>query len=403
MDSVNQIQRKTCAVCRSSALEQVIDLPRFPLTGIFLKPDDKRTFPLCDQALMRCGNCGHGQLRNSLDPVFLYQDTYSHRSSLSSISTSGNEFFLTFLRDVTGTVRFRSIVEIGCNDGFLLKKLEERADRLLGFDPIWRDREGNLGNKIELSGKYIEEIVPATDIPERPDLVISVHTLEHVNEPFRYLKPIFDHARDGAYFFLEVPSLDSLVRIARFDQVFHQHVNYFSLASLQRMVYDLGGEYLTHRFNYGYWLGTLMIAFRKPTGARKDIPPFAATLPPPTKSEINAQYEVFSGQMRSLRGSMEFYARQDVPLYGFGAAQMVPALAYHLDSDLGMLNGIVDDNPDKRGCTYPGLKVSIVGLDDVKSPADSAMVITAADSARPILKRLLTLGVRYVLVPFHTI
>ena len=149
---------------------------------------------------MYCACCGHAQLRECVDPSYLYQDTYTHRSSLSPIATRGNDFFLSFLTDVTGTRKFESIVEIGCNYLYLLNKISHRGHELTGFDPIWRDRAAPVDGAIRVSGKYVEEIDPPVDFQSRPDLVLSVHTLEHVNDPLESLRPIFDYARPGALF-----------------------------------------------------------------------------------------------------------------------------------------------------------------------------------------------------------
>jgi hypothetical protein len=395
---VSTTQRQFCSACGCRTLEQVLELPELPLTGIFIKAEDRGLFPSIDQALMRCSSCGHGQLRDTVDPVYLYQETYTHRSSLSPISTRGNDFFLGFLNDLTQGQRFRSVVEIGCNDLYLLKRLEDRADHLVGFDPIWKGRTELPVGKTVVKGSYIEEIRPGHDIPVRPDLVLSVHTLEHVNDPLSSLRPIYDHASEGALFVIEVPGFDTLLNIGRFDQVFHQHLNYFSVGSFRRMIEQLGGEYVTHRFNYNYWLGTMLVAFRKPAGASGRV---AAPVSAPSRTEIDTQFKVFKQQLEGLKGSLARMRSQGVPLLGFGAAQMLPILAYHLGSDFSEFEGVLDDNLGKTGLTYPSLQTKILSAANYATLDKHAVLLTAADSARPILSRLVALRARYILFPFN--
>lgn len=393
-------QRHACSACGVSRLEEILALPDFPLTGVFVHPAQRAEFPSFDQALLRCAGCGHAQLRDTVDPTYLYQDTYTHRSSLSPISTRGNDFFAAFVEEIAAGRHFESIVEIGCNDLYLLKRLAGRGDHLLGFDPIWKGRTPADRGRIQVSDKYIEEIAPAADIPVRPDLVLSVHTLEHVNDPLHSLQPIFDHAQEGALFVVEVPGFDTLVNIARFDQVFHQHLNYFSVASFQRMIAALGGEYLTHRFNRSYWLGTMLIAFRKPAASGRGGAP-AHFAPPPARDDIQAQFSLFRQQLDSLRRSLDRLTLQGEPIYGYGAAQMAPTIAYHLQSDFGFLRAILDENPAKTGLTYPSLKPLIESADAHPSLAHAAVLVTAADSARPILRKVTDLRARFVLNPFN--
>lgn len=368
-----------------------------PLTGIFVEPSVADEFPNFDQFLLRCEECGHAQLRDTIDPVFLYRDTYTHRSSLSPISARGNDFFLQFLNDVTGSKKFECVVEVGCNDLYLLEKLRPRTARAYGFDPIFIGAESKAENWVNVSGKFIEEIQPSRDIAGKPDLFISVHTLEHVNDPLESLSPFFEHAADGAMFLIEVPSLDTLVRAARFDQIFHQHLNYFSVGSLQRMIAKLGGEYVAHRFNYGYWLGTLMVAFRKPAAGKKSVSGNDSIAP--TRKMFAEQFAAYREHMKTLRESLERLDTSGVELFGFGAAQMVPVFAYHLGSDLGILECIYDDNASKNGLTYPSLDVGITAPPDAKRIAEGAVLITALDSARAITQRLASVPARYIVQP----
>lgn len=389
-------QRQCCSACGHAGLEQVLDLPNMPLTGIFVAPSTRADYPNFDQALMRCTSCGHAQLRETVDPIYLYQDTYTHRSSLSPISTRGNDFFHAFIESVAGDRHFESVAEIGCNDLYLLKKLAPRATHLTGFDPIWKDHHPVEAGDIRVFGKYVEEI-SADDLPVAPDLVVSVHTLEHVDHPLESLRPIYEHARPGALFLIEIPSLDTLLTINRFDQIFHQHLNYFSVASAQRMIECLGGEYLAHRFNYSYWLGTMMVAFRKPErGSRGAVTPRAAIA---GTAEIQALYGRYRRQMRDLAAQLQHHLDRGVPAVGFGAAQMVPTLAYHLETDLGHLQAIVDDNSDKTGRTWPSIATTIAPSAEFSDLSGHAVLLTALDSARVLIPRLIDMRARYILVP----
>lgn len=390
-------RRTWCAACGGHTVP-VLSLPALPLTGIFVPLGGGAEHTPVDQELVRCKRCGHCQLLNTLDPVYLYQESYTHRSGQSPVATRGNDFFISFLNELACGKRFECAVEIGCNDLYLLKKIEASASRLYGFDPIWRDCGPRDAGQIVVSGKFAEDIVPGTDIPEAPDLILSVHTLEHIDSPRACLASLLDHARDGALVIVEVPCLDSLLGACRFDQVFHQHLNYFSVASLQTMFAKLGAEYVSHCFNYQYWQGTLLMAFRKSRSCALR----GGRLPrSPTKSAIQKQLRLFRGQMATTLRTIEYLLASHVDVFGYGAAQMVPTLAYHLGSDLGCLRAILDDNGEKHGLGYPGLEVRIDAGGKPPNLEEAAVMVTAIDSRRPILRKLLALRPRYILDPFH--
>lgn len=388
-------RKQRCTVCRSVYLTSVFDLPQLPLTGIYTEghaTDSK--YPTMDQAWMLCTDCGHGQLQNVIDPKYLYEDTYTHRGGVSPIASGGNDFFVEFLTAVAGRRRFTTLVDIGCSDLYLLKKLYSRAESAWGIDPIWIGKDHISPEGIRVLGKYVEEIDWASDVPTQPDLIVSAHTFEHINEAGQELARAVEAAAEGALFIIEVPGTDSMLSALRFDQVFHQHINYYSVASFQRLIAELGCQYLAHTFNYSFWSGTMLMAFSKHSSS-------AASTPHPPKitpEKATAALARFTAQLHEL---MNTIAGVPEPLWGYGAAQMVPILAYHLKSDLGFLQGIFDDNPGRHGKNFPHLAPVIRMPRPETTLVDSAVVILALDSIRPILKRVHALNARRVLLPLH--
>ena len=79
-----------------------------------------------------------------------------------------------------------------------------------------------------------------------PDLIVCRHTIEHLANPRKILQILFDLANNDAIFLFEFPALEPLVARQRFDYIFHQHLQYFSLPSFLRLIDDCGGQYIRH-------------------------------------------------------------------------------------------------------------------------------------------------------------
>lgn len=381
--------KKKCSVCQKNSLETLFSLPKLPLTGLYIKPGQKMKNFKFNQALQFCSSCGHAQLKNILNPKILYNETYTHRSGQSSLARMGNDFFFSFLKLVAPKRRFKAVLEVGANDLYLLKKVKPLANLLLGVDPIWRVHKKRIDSKILVSGEFIESLNTKEFLNQGPDLIISAHTFEHIQNPYVVLKKIYNQAQEGALFVIEVPCLDTQILNSRFDQVFHQHLQYFSVYSMKKMIQQLGASFKAHVFNQDYWGGTLLVAFEKKTKVSKNH--FKLT-PKPfylKKKFIQSKYQLFQKKMRKLSASLR--EKTTKPLYGYGAAQMLPVLAYHLKNNLSTFEAILDDNPARFGLAYPGLRVLI------KKPAknlawkQSRFFITALDSQKAILKRLVHL------------
>jgi 2-polyprenyl-3-methyl-5-hydroxy-6-metoxy-1,4-benzoquinol methylase len=366
-----------CPVC-GTMCGAMIELPDLPITGLYsVTPQPAIT---ADQGFCYCVSCGHGFLRNVVDPQWLYQKTYTHRSSQSPIATSGNDFLLSFIRSQINRKPER-ILEVGCNDLYLLTKLAGDDTQAFGIDPIWAGQNLRTPANIHLIGGFVAD----AEIHDA-DLIVSAHTFEHMADPAVQLRRLVEMAKPGADFFLEVPSLDTQIRNARFDQVFHQHLQYFSLASMQRMIANAGAKFVSHTINHRYWGGTLLVHFRKCEGtAYRESPMYVTRI-----SEAHERFKTACSELASDIKACAF------PVYGYGAAQMLPILAYHLKLS-GEIKGVIDDHPDRTGKHLVGLSWPII---DIPSDIENAgVVVTALDSQRPILKRLLALDPRVIFRP----
>lgn len=387
-----------CAVCCSDRLKLAVDLPRLPLTALYSRQPTTLQREGYDQQLAVCSLCGHAQMAQQMAPFLLYGNEYSFRTSTSATAKRGTDFFVASLEEFAGSRRFSCVLDWGCNDLYLLRQLGNRADIRIGFDPIWKDREHEQTDPgIQVIGTTIEEVDFSRTFPIPPDLIVCRHTVEHVAAPRRILHQLMELAAPHALFVFETPGFDALVRKYRFDQLFHQHLHYFNLSTFRRLIGEVGGEYVGFRENYHDW-GSLLVAFRKPSRrptGRQDIDPGPFTLP-----EIRSRYQAFRAHVSGL-GRVLASFEGGGPLYGYGAAQMLPILAYHLETDFSSLTAILDDDPLRDGWYYQNLTPPIRYSGAVADLREATVLVTAVDNAQCIIPKLFVGRPRHILLPFN--
>jgi len=367
----------------------VVDLPAFPLTGIFVKEAEPGKRDVFDQAVLMCERCGHAQLEIVLEPFVLYGEQYAHRSSASHLTSSSSDFICNYIEERFAGKKFKNVFEIGCNDLVLLRKMAKRAVHVTGVDPLWRAKQPeNIPGNMKIVGDFVENVDFEVLLDEKPDLILSTHNIEHIVNPKEQFSRVFEAAADDAFFVIEVPDMDCMVANLRFDQVFHQHLHYFGFSSLLKLFTDIGAHYVNHTMNWHNWGGSLIMCFSKKQQRRT-----FDHVRPVTTEEFKKRYALYRQNMRSFRQMIEGMPGKK---WGYGAAQMLPSLAYHLDSDLSFFEGVLDDDVRRAGYTYPTVRIRIHAPDRNLSLKDATVVITALDAVRPIMNRLRDLDPRFI-------
>lgn len=400
---VSHRRHTRCRICARHLPEPVIFLPDFPMTEIYVRSKQSQKLAVLDQGFCFCPNCGHGQLINAIAAEVLYGQEYFTRTSGTSATTAIDDF-LKFIIPQLPSRKIKGILEIGCNDLYSLNHLSDRADALCGIDPIWRNRPApNTNPKIQVIGDFFEN-VDLSKLSMISDVVLCSHTLEHIDDPVLLLRSLVATASDKTLFFFQFPGLEPLVRDGRFDQLHHQHLNYFTLQSVVAALNYAGAELLNYEYNYNHW-GALMISFRKGSShSPKTNRRFLRRYQRVTSQEVRNRYGLFKKSNQAIDAALAAMLK-DRKVYGFGAALMLPILAYHLPH-IRKLTCIIDDDPNKHGLYYINLPIQIVPLEKVNVLSHATVAITAINSKqniRAIAQRLIQIHVRDIFVPSHVL
>lgn len=401
LEKISYKVRSHCAVCAAQLARPAISLPKLPLTEIYTREKPKTPVGFADQKFYYCEVCQHGQLGHILDPKILYsQSAYFFRTSQSRSAKIANDVFLKFIQEAIKGLKLKTIIEFGSSDLYLLHSLKHRANKLIGVDPILKGKEQKLSdNKITAIGDFIENVDLGREMKAGNSLVLSSHTLEHVVDPKHLLEILFAQASDRTWFIFQFPGLETLVRDRRYDEIFHQHLQYFSLSSFTRLLVETGGELITYTINPYHW-GSLLVVFKKKTRlSGKKIQHNINSLI--SVKKIRADYKVFQQQMHALGSYLKELNNEKV--YGYGAALMLPILSYHLHNNLTNFTSIIDDDPHKKNLYYINLPVKVRPSADITDPEKATIVITALNAMRLIIPKVLAMNPKRIIIPLSTL
>jgi len=388
-----------CALCNSTALETVIEFEALPISDTLCHSIPDTPPPSQDQSFVECLDCGHFQLGTWLKPDLLYGQNYGYRTSASVLGKTELEFFIKQLEYHSNKNYYRCIVEVGCNDLTLLNRFQDRARYLAGVDPILSDPAIQIPAGVSVFPSYLDQAHLNETLPEEPDLIICRHTLEHMGDPVKTIRQFLELLSSDGMAIVEIPCLDAMLARGRYDQIFHQHLHYFSRQRINACIEAAGGSINWQANSWQTW-GAYIVAFSKCGSANltRSSAPERFINP----QALRSNYQHFKGFMRGLGGHLLTLSGLG-PVYGYGAAQMLPILAWHLGTDFEWLVWVLDDDKGKHGMRYANLPIAVECPENDEIWRDASVVITAVDHAAALINRLSEAQPKQIVVPLMAI
>lgn len=258
--------RTRCLCCQSSALQEVIDLGMHPMADTFIPAEraaqpDRLYLLACDF----CAQCGQIQTRTVTDPEERYAAVdYSYTSSNSKTSREHWTAYAKRVADQVDLPAGAAVVEIGSNDGFLMERFAAAGFRTLGVDasPAMGKlaAERNMETVVALfNDAALTEI--RKRLPEAPKLIAANNVYNHADDPVGFARAVKALlARDGTFVF-ELPYWVVSVRERKFDMIYHEHVNWFTVTYAQNLFARVGMK-VAHVEEVDYHGGSIRVFVR---------------------------------------------------------------------------------------------------------------------------------------------
>lgn len=229
-------RRTTCRICGGGGLATFLELGPQPLANSYPASEaecaGEPRFPL---DVCFCPGCALVQTPDVIDPALLFRD-YVYRTGMSAAM---DDHFRRYAESVVAAQRLGAgdlVVEVASNDGTLLRHFRDLGVRTLGIEPASNLAAESRAAGIETLDLFFDEAAAAT-VRDRfgpARTVIANNVLAHVDDPVGFLRGARRLLGDGGRVWIEAPVLDEMVRNLEYDTIYHEHLSYFSAASLAR-------------------------------------------------------------------------------------------------------------------------------------------------------------------------
>jgi len=379
-------RRETCRLCDAKDLDKVLSLPPTPPANAFVK--EAADQPLFPQDLFRCRACGHVQLGAVVDAELLFGD-YVYASGTSPVFV---RHFQAYADEVTrrfGLGPGDRVVEIGSNDGVLLRAFKEKGLDVLGIDPARKIAAAATASGVETWADFFTETTANQVVGKYGPaaLVAANNCMAHIDDLSGVVKGIKTVLAPGGVFVMEVQYVVDLVRNGLWDMVYAEHVSYHAVGPLipffQR--HGLGVFDVVPVPTHGGSIRVFVRAEppfleRREWDAREE-----AWTSPVAFKRLRDRIDAASARLRSLLGD---YRKEKGTIAGYGVPAKTTTLMYTMGLSAANIDYLVDDSPWKIGLKSPGLHIPVLAPSALLERPPQAIVIFAWNFAESIAQKV---------------
>ncbi len=385
--------RLDCRLCGSRELVQVMSLGATPLANEFVtaaergKPQDR--FPL---DVYFCQECAHVQLRDVVDPDRLFRN-YVYVSGTSPVFVDHFRRYAEATAAFAGLKAGEQVIEIGSNDGTLLRFYQQAGCQVLGIDPARAIAETATRAGIKTLPEFFTAALAKRLRADgvRARLIAANNVFAHADDLHDIADGVAQLLHPEGVFVFEVSYLLDVVEKTLFDTIYHEHLSYHTVKPLVGFLERHGLEMIDAQRVDSHGGSLRVIAKRR--GGRLPRQPEVDVL---IKNEATRglhgpdAFHVFFNDIQQRRQELAkvlagFKGRR---VAGFGAPAKATTLMFHFDLGPNTLAYIMDESPLKQGLFSPGHHLPVVPssrLYDAAFKPDAALIL-AWNFAESIMK-----------------
>ena len=382
-----------CRICNNKDIKEFLSLGNIALTNSFVSEKDlnkkEETYPL---DICFCQVCKLVQLKHAVPPELLFK----HYLYVSSVSPTFKSHLTKMAESLTNEFHLDEnslVVDIGSNDGLLLKGFKKFGVRTVGVEPATNIAEIAEKDGIETINDFFNEraVKKIIDSRGKADVVTANNVFAHINDLKSVVNNVKKLIKDDGAFVIEAAYIIDMLQQMTFDLIYHEHLFYYSLTPLNYLFGENGMEIfkVEHVSSQG---GSLRVYIRK-QGAKH---PIDQSVPKMLENEKAfgihdfETYKRFAGRVHDSKDKLykclTEIKNQGKIIVGYGAPAKATILLSFCNIGKGYIDYIVDNNPLKQGTYTPYFHIPVVPASMLDKKKPDYILILAWNFAEEILK-----------------
>lgn len=361
------IATKQCRLCGSRRLTRVLSLGNQYVSDFITSSGEHPKSPL---ELVRCQDCGLIQLRHTFPRANLYRHYWyrsgisrTMREALADVATKSYRVVKPAVRDI--------VVDTGCNDGTLLRSYPLPAPRLVGFEPAENlVEEARKGTDWIFNDFFNAKIFAEKFGHEKAQIITSVAMFYDLESPNTFVADIVKCLAPSGIWVVQQNYLATMLEKNGFDNIGHEHLEYYSLGTMKRLLAKHGLRIFaveTNDVNGG--------SFRT-YACHRDAYAIEGSVEALQRKEDHLRlgsievYRTFAANIRRIRSQLGQLVKKEVKngktVYVYGASNRGNTILQYCGLDHHLIRKAADANAEKWGRRTVGTKIPIVSKEEAR-------------------------------------
>jgi len=396
-----------CRLCSKTSLSNCFNLGLQPLANKYPKniseiQDEKRY----QMDISFCSDCRSLQLDRIVSRQEMFEDYYY----LSSVNKELVEHFENLAETLVAR-HHEFVLDIGSNDGILLKPLKQRGIKHLGIDPSVN--VGEIANKMGLKTLigYFDQsmIAEVLSTHGKPTAIVASSVFTHLEDPQQFLKDTKTLLREGGELIIEIEYLATIINELKFERLYFDRPNYYSLTTLLHMANDVG--LVCHDVElietHGGSIRIYLSDANDPT-PRPIAPAIEKILATESevldKNEILHKFKEFTHECDLLKHHLTALKDAGQKVIAYGAPARLATITNFAGIDSQLISLVIDDSPLKVNRFSPGMHIPIKSFEDGTIPEPENVLLFAYEYEASILDKLRNFSfTAFIPVPFRKV
>lgn len=326
-----------------------------------------------------------------MSPEILFED-YVYLTGMSQ--TMQRHFYQLALEVVNNFNLSKDdlVIDIGSNDGTLLRGFKQLGTRTLGIEPatnvaLIAEEEGIETINDFFSVELVKNIIKRKG---HAKVITGTNVFAHINYLDEILRAVDNLLTSDGIFIIEVPYLVDLLSNTEFDTMYHEHLSYFSLRPLVTLFKRFNMELFDVKRIQVHG-GSIRCFIRKASSPIQNSVYQLLTLEEDLRLNSFNTYREFAVRVRNVRSQLTSLLkkskREGHKIVGYGATAKGNTLLNYCKIGPDILDYIVDNTPFKQGLYTPGMHIPVVPCDRIVKDLPDYTLLLAWNYLDEILKK----------------